>query len=437
MQQASSETTSPLERRIDFSFPLQQVESEIENRLKRIARTAKLPGFRPGKVPLKIVAQQYGGQVRQEVIGDSVQKTFSDAVRQQNLRIAGYPRIEAKDPMASTENLEFTATFEIYPEVVVGDLSNTTIKRPVTEVSDTDVDHTIEILRKQRRHFHQTDRAAQNEDQVRIDFEGKIDGVVFNGGQAKDYQLVLGEGRFLPDFETNVIGMKAGDSKLFELTFPADYHGKELAGKTVTFEVKLNEVSAPHLPELNAEFAKNLGIEDGDLASMRKEIKLNLEREAKKRVQGKVKEQAMQALIDHSTLTVPKSLVDIEIERLQQNMLKDMQSRGMGTKDMALPTEWFQAQAERRVRLGLILAEVVKQNSLHAKPEQVRAMVEEHAQSFEQPELMVRWYHEQPERLAEVEAVVLEDNVVTWTLDKAKAEDVATPFQELMEGAAK
>jgi len=435
MQQASPETASPLERRLDLSFPLKQLESEIESRLKRIARTAKVPGFRPGKVPLKIVAQQYGGQIRQEVIGDSVQKSFSDAIRQQNLRVAGYPRIEAKQTQTAAESLEFTATFEVYPEVQVGDLSGATIRRPVTDIVDADVDRTIEVLRKQRQHFHRVDRAAINGDQVRIDFQGKLDGSAFEGGQGTNHSLNLGEGRFLPDFEAQVVGLKAGETKSFELTFPADYHAKDLAGKTVTFEVKVLEVSAPHLPELNAEFAIALGIVDGDLDKMRAEIKLNLQREAKKRVQARLKEQVMQTLIDHSALTTPKSLVEIEISRLSQDMLKDLQSRGMTTKDMNLPPELFVEQAERRVRLGLILSEVVKQNSLQARPEQVRSVIEEHAQSFEQPEEMVRWYYQQPDRLGEVEAVVLEDNVVTWVAEKAKAEDVPTPFQELMESA--
>jgi trigger factor len=435
MQQASQDTASPLERHLDLSFPVKQLESEIENRLKRIARTAKLPGFRPGKVPLKIVAQQYGGQVRQEVIGDSVQKTFSDAIRQQNLKVAGYPRIEAKQPPGAAENLEFTATFEVYPEIQLEDLSSAVIKRPVTEVTDADVARTIEVLRKQRRHFHAIDRGASNGDQVRIDFEGKIDGVPFEGGQGKDYTLVLGEGRLLPGFETQLLDMKAGEAKSFELTFPADYHGKEMAGKQATFEVKLLAVAEPHLPELNAEFAKALGVADGDLDKMRSEIRQNLEREKKKRIQARLKEQAMQALIDRSTLAVPKSLVEMEMERLNQDMLKDLQSRGMSTKDMKLPGEIFIDQAERRVKLGLILADVVKHNGLQAKPEQVRAVIEEHAQSFEQPEEMVRWYYQQPERLKEVESVVLEDNVVTWVVAKAQAEDVATPFQTLMESA--
>ncbi|MBA2690190.1 MAG: trigger factor [Burkholderiales bacterium] len=434
-QQASPQTASPLERSLDLSFPLQQIESEIESRLKRIARTAKLPGFRPGKVPLKLVAQQYGGQVRQEVIGDSVQKNFSEMIRQQNLRVAGYPRFQAKQPADAADNLQFTATFEVYPDIAISELSSVVIQRIATEITDADIDRTIEILRKQRIHYHAVDRGAQQGDQVRLDFDGKLDGFPFEGGQGKDQTLVVGENRFLPDFEANVVAMKAGEAKSFELTFPADYHGKDMAGKTVIFEIKVNEVAEAHLPEFDADFAKSLGIEDGDIGKMRGEIRLNLEREAKKRIQAKHKDQVMQALIDHATLTVPKSLVEMEIQRLAENALKDFQSRGMAIKDTQLPKELFQAQAERRVRLGLILAEVVKQNGLQAKPEQVKAVIEEHAQSYEAPAEMVRWYYQQPERLSEVEAVVLEDNVVAWGVSKAKTEDVAIPFQELMENS--
>ena len=433
MQQASLENASPLERSLDFSFPLQQIESEIETRLKRIARTAKVPGFRPGKVPLKIVAQQYGGQVRQEVIGDSVQKNFTNAIKEQNLRVAGYPRFEAKQSATAAENLEFTATFEVYPEVEVGNLAQATIKRFVTEVTEADVDRTIEVLRKQRSHYHTTERAAQNGDQVRLDFMGKLDGVPFEGGQGTDHLLALGEGRFLADFEANVAGMKAGEAKSFELTFPADYHGKDVAGKTGSFEVTVKDVAAPHLPEVNADFAKALGIEDGDIEKMRADIKINLQREAKKRIQARLKDQVMQVLTDNTTLGVPKALVEMEIERLTETALKDLQGRGMSTKEMKLPAELFHDQAERRVRLGLILSELVRQNGLQAKPEQVRAMIEEHAQSYEAPEQMVRWYYQQPERIGQLEAVVLEDNVVSWVVGQARTEDAVVPFQQIME----
>jgi len=429
--QGTQSVSSALERRLDLVLPVKQIESEVDNRLKKLARTVRIHGFRPGKVPMKIVAQQYGGQVRQEVMSDSVQRTFADAVKAQNLRVAGYPRFEAKESAA--ENFEFVATFEIYPEVDINPLADVRIKRPVTEVTDADLDRTIEILRKQRQHFHPVERAARDADKVTIDFDGTMDGAPFPGGQGKGQELVLGEGKFLPEFELNVKNLKAGDTKSCELTFPADYHAKELAGKLVRFEIRVQAVAEPHLPELNAEFAKSLGVVDGDLNIMRAEVKGNLEREAKKRMQAKLKEQIMQALLDHAQLEVPKALVQIEVGRLRGAAGRDLQSRGMGTKDMNLAPEIFQAQAERRVRLGLILAETVKKHGLTAKPDQVRAVIEEQAQSFEQPQEMVRWYYQQPERLAEVEAVVLEDNVVAWALEQATVEDLSTPFQDLME----
>ncbi len=429
--QAAAETASELERHLDLELPMQAIESEVEARLKRLARTVKLHGFRPGKVPLKIVAQQYGGQVRQEVLSDSVQKAFSDAVRERNLRVAGLPRLSQKD--GGAERLAFTATFEVYPEVTLGDLSTQRIREPDTLVTDADVDRTIEILRKQRVHFHATERAAQTGDRVTIDFDGMRDGQPFAGGSGQKVHLVIGESRFLPDFEANLVGLVSGAQKSFDVVFPADYHAKDLAGQNVTFSVSVSEVGAPHLPELDENFAKSLGIDDGDLARMRQEIRGNLEREVKKRVHGKVKDQAMQALIDTSTLAVPKALVDGEVRRLGEQAVRDLQSRGLAAKDIKLPPELFTAQAERRVRLGLILAEVVKRNHLQPKPEQVRAVVDEHAQSYEQPQEMVRWYYQNPERLGEVEAVVVEDNVVNWVLSQAQVEKIPTPFQELVE----
>lgn len=433
MQQASLGPASELERRIDFSLPRNQVESEIATRLKRIARSAKLPGFRPGKVPLKLVEQQYGGKVREEVIGDSVQKTFSEVIRQQNLRIAGYPRIQAKTPPG--DDLEFVATFEVYPEVTLGDLSAVTFERPVTEVTDEDVERTIEILRKQRTHYHDVERGAQPGDRVRIDFDGRMDGEPFTGGQGKDQLFVIGDGRLLPDFHQHLTGMAKGEERTFELTFPADYHDDKLAGRTASFTVKLHEVAEPHVPELDARFAESLGISDGDPARLRDEIKVNLQREAKKRIQARLREQVMQALIDRSSLTLPSSLVEMETQRMAVAALEDLQSKGMLRKDMQIPPEAFREEAERRVRLGLILGEMVKQHHLQAKPEQVRAIVEEHAQSYEQPAELVRWYYENPQRLSEAEALVLENNVVDWALQHGQTNDRPTPFRELVDNA--
>ena len=429
---AQVESIGQLERRIRISIPLAQIEAEVANRLKRIARSAKIHGFRPGKVPMKIVAQQYGGQVRQEVISDAGSQRISDTLREQQIKIAGLPRIEAVADAASSEQLEFTATFEVYPEVVVGSIASAKIERPRVQVTDIDVDSTIDILRKQRATFALVERAAQSGDQVDIDYTGTVEGQPFAGNEAKGYVVTLGEGRTLADFDRAIEGMQAGESKTFELNFPADYHGKEVAGKTAQFEVKVNRVLAPQLPEIGPELAQSLGVADGDVAKMRAEVRTNIEREIEKRVDNKVKEQVMQALIAATPLSVPRALIDAEVERLIQRARQDLQGRGIAADDMPLPADLFEAQAQRRVTLGLILAEVVKANDLRAQPEQVRKQVELYAESYEKPEQVVAWYYENPTRLAEVESLVLEQNVVSWALKQAQVEDKATPFDELM-----
>jgi trigger factor len=430
--QAEVQQERPLERKLDFSFPTAEIESQVDTKLKQIARTAKFHGFRPGKVPMKIVAQQYGGQVRQEVMSDSLQRSFSEKVKEQNIRIAGYPRFEPKEEVAGENNFEFTAVYEVYPDVTVGSLADKTIKRPIATIDDAQIDKTIEVLRKQRVHFHEVPRAAQNGDQADIDYDGVLDAKPFDGGQAKGALVVLGEGRLMADFESNIVGLKAGDSKNFDITFPADYHGTQVAGKTVTFTVKLNKVSEPHLPAVDEDFVKALGIKGGNLDDLRTDVKANLDRELKRRMQGKIKESVMQALLDSSKLEVPHSLIEMEAQRLQQNAMRDFQSRGMMTKDAALPLELFNDAAKRRATLGLIIAEVVKQNKLDAKPEQLRAVIQEHSKSYEQPEAMVDWYYQQPEMMQEVQAVVMEDNVVAWAMGQAKTEDVTTPFDDIM-----
>ncbi len=432
-----TQVTNPLEKQLSLSLPVAQIEAEIETRLKRLARTVKMQGFRPGKVPFKFVTQQYGPQVRQEVMSDSVQKSFTAAVQQQNLRVAGYPRFESKKDADGKDNIELTAVFEVYPDIKVGDISASVIKQPVSGVDEADVDRTIDILRKQRVKYDSVGRVAAKDDMVNIDFRGTLDGVEFDGGQGKAMQTVVGEGRMLPEFETALVGVKKGDNKSFPLTFPADYHGKDVAGKTAMFQITVNDVLAPTLPEVNADFAVGLGVTDGDVSKMRAEIKGNLEREVKKRKQQKLKDQVMEALLNSTNLDVPTSLVEIETQRLVESTMQDLQARGMNSKDMLnLSTDMFKEQAQRRVKLGLILGEVVKHHSLQAKPDQIRATLEDHAQSFEQPEQMVRWYYTQPERMQEVEALVLEDNVVAWALSQAKVQDQPMTMQELMGTAA-
>ena len=438
------ETLDKLERRLTISFPIADVKSEVEKRLKVRARTAKAPGFRPGKVPMKMVAAQYGYQVENEVLNDKVGQAFAAAANENNLRVAGYPNIEPSTAEGIAEGtLAFNATFEVYPEIVVGDLSGAEVEQVKSEVTDVEIDKTIDILRKQRVHFHVkgeegahgnggADQSAQNGDRATVDFVGKIDGVEFPGGKAEGFAFVLGEGRMLPEFEAATIGLKAGESKTFPLAFPEDYHGKDVAGKTAEFTITLTKLEWAHLPEVDAEFAKMLGVEDGDLVKMRADIKENLEREVKGRVKAKTKESVMDALVKAVTFDVPKTLVAQDGERLAEMTRQDMAQRGMNVKDVPFPTELFAAQAERRVRLGLILAELVKANNLQATADQIKAQVEDFAQSYEDPQQVVKYYYSDRNRLAEVEALVLEENVVNYVLGKAKVTDKVLPFDELM-----
>ena len=433
--QTNPQAASPLERRIDMTVPMADIEKEVAQRLKKMARTVKMPGFRPGKVPFKMVEQQYGAQARNEAIGEAVEKAFGNAVREQNLRVAGYPRIEPKGG-EDASSLEFSAVFEVYPEVKLNGFGDKSIERPQLDVGEAEVDKTIEVLRKQRTTFSATERAAEKGDRVVIDFTGKLNGEVFQGGQATDYPVVLGEGRMLPDFENGIAGLKAGENRTFDLTFPADYQVTELAGKQVSFDVTLKRAEAPQLPEVDAAFARSLGIEDGDVAKMRAEIRANLESEVRKRIKARIKEQAMQALLDANPLDVPKALIEQESESMAEAARQDLASRGADIRNMPVDATWFAAQAERRVKLGLIIAEAVKGNALHAKPEQVRTLIDEQAESYEKPEEVVRWYYSQPQRLAQVEALAIEENVVNWVVANVQATDKAASFDELMGNAA-
>ena len=429
--EATPAKSNDLERRIDLSIAIADVEKDLDERLKRLGRNVKMPGFRPGKVPFSIVKQQHGPQARNEVLSEALDGAFVEAVTAQNFRVAGYPRIEAK-ATDSTTHLEFTAIFEVYPEFTPGDLSDAEIERPTLEVSAAEIDQTLDILRKQRVRYEDAGRPAAKEDRVVIDFLGRKDGEPFQGGQASDYPFVLGQGMMLPDFEKAVEGMQAGESKTFDLSFPEDYFAKDMAGQTVEFEITVKQVQAPRLPEVDADFAKSMGIADGDVTKMREEIEANLKREVKRRIEARLKDQVMDALLKANPIGIPTALVDMEVQRLMQAARQDMEQRGMKTKDFPMQPEWFAEQAARRVALGLILAEVVKTEKLQATPEQVKALVEETAQSYEHPDEVVRWYYAQPQRLSEVEGLVIENNVVAWTLSKAKVTDKAVPFDELM-----
>ena len=428
-------SVSALERRIEMAVARAEVDRDVEQRLKRLSRTVKIAGFRPGKVPMKMVAQQYGYQAHSEALGDAVQRTFSEQVRARNLRVAGYPKIEAK-AAASEDQLEFSAVFEVYPDIVPGDVSTSVIEKPVLVVSEVEVDKTLEVLRKQRTTYSETARAAEKDDRVVIDFTGRKDGEIFKGGEAKDHVVVVGAGQMLPDFDAQLLGVTAGQTKSFDVSFPADYQAAELAGNTVQFELTVKKVEAAVLPGIDAEFAKSLGIANGDLDKMRSEVRSNLEREVKKRLQAKIKNQVMDLLLSVNTIDVPRALVEAEAQQMAESTRREMESRGMTMKNVPLDISWFGEQATRRVKLGLLLAELVRAKELHAKPDQVRAIVDDFAETFEDPKEVVRWYYSQPQRLAEAESLALENNVVDWVLVNAKVTETVVAFDDLMANAA-
>ena len=428
------ETLEKLERRITLTLASDDVNKEVEARLKKLSRTVKADGFRPGKVPMSVVAQRYGYSVQYEVMNDKLGAAFNAAANEAKLRVAGAPRIAQKDESPEGQ-MAFDATFEIYPEVVIGDLSASEVEKVSTEVDEAAVDKAVEILRKQRRTFAQRPAAegAQAGDRVTIDFEGKIDGEPFDGGKADGFQFLVGEGQMLEQFDQAVRGMKVGESKTFPLQFPADYQGKDVAGKEADFMVTLKKIEVPHLPAVDEAFAKSLGIGGGTVEALRGDIRKNLEREVKFRIQARNKASVMDALVKVAELEVPKALVAGETERMVEDMRADLKKRGMKDADTAqIPAEMFTAQAEKRVRLGLVVGELVRSQNLQAKPEQLQAHIEELSQSYEKPAEVMRWYLSDRERMAEVEAVVVENNVTDFVLATAKVTDKALPFDELM-----
>ncbi len=428
------ETLEKLERKITLTLPVNVIQSEVDSRLKRLARTVKMDGFRPGKVPMNVVAQRYGYSVHYEVMNDKVGEAFASAANEAKLRVAGQPRITEKEGAPEGE-LAFDAVFEVYPEVKIGDLTTAEVEKINAEVSDAAIDKTLDILRKQRRTFAQRaqDAAAQDGDRVTVDFEGKIDGEPFQGGKAEGFQFLVGEGQMLKEFEDAVRGMKSGESKTFPLAFPADYHGQDVAGKTADFLVTVNKIEAAHLPEVNEALAKSLGIADETVDGLRADIKKNLEREVKFRLLAKNKGAVMDALVAKAELDLPNAAVQSEMDRMVEAARADLKQRGIKDADKApIPDDVFRPQAERRVRLGLVVAELVRSNNLQAKPEQVKAHVEELAASYEKPADVVRWYYSDNRRMAEVEAIVIENNVTDFVLSKAKTVDKSISFDELM-----
>ena len=428
------ETLEKLERKITLTLPVGVIQSEVETRLKKLARTVKMDGFRPGKVPMNVVSQRYGYSVHYEVMNDKVGQAFSAAANEAKLRVAGQPRISEKDGSPEGE-MTFDAIFEVYPEVIFGDLTTAEIEKISAEVSDAAVDKTLDILRKQRRTFSQRamDAAAQDGDRATIDFEGKVDGETFAGGKAEDFQFLIGDGQMLKEFEDAVRGMKNGESKTFPLNFPADYHGQDVAGKQADFMVTVKKLEAAHLPEVNEALAKSLGIADATVEGLRSDIKKNLEREVKFRVLARNKSAVMDALVSKAELDLPNASVQDELERMVTAARADLKQRGVKDADKApIPDDIFRPQAEKRVRLGLVVAELVRANNLQAKPEQLKAHIEELSASYEKPQDVVKWYLSDNRRMAEIEGVVIENNVTDFVLSKAKVVEKNVSFDELM-----
>ena len=428
------ETLEKLERKITLTLPVTTITSEVQTRLKKLARQVKIDGFRPGKVPMNIVSQRYGYSVHYEVMNDKVGEAFSAAANEAKLRVAGQPTITEKEG-APEGQVSFDAVFEVFPEVKLGDISQASVEKLSADVTDAAIDRTIEILRKQRQTFAQrsADAATAAGDRVTVDFIGKIDGEAFEGGKAEDFAFMVGEGQMLKEFDDAVRGMKFGESKTFPLPFPADYQAKDIAGKTADFMVTVKKLEAVHLPEVNEAFAKSLGIPDASVDGLRGDIKKNLEREVKFRLMSKNKNAAMEALAASAELDLPKSSVQSELTRMIDNARADLKQRGIKDADKApIPDDVFRPQAERRVRLGLVVAELVRTNQLQATQEQIKSHVEELAASYEKPADVVRWYFSDNNRMAEVEAIIIENNVTEFVLSKAKITEKSVSFDELM-----
>ena len=427
------ETLENLERKVIVSLAWADINAETDKRLKQTQRRVKIDGFRPGKAPLKMVASMYGASAQNEVMNELVQRAFYDIAVSENLKVAGFPRFEGVEEQDDKDSLKIAAIFEVFPEVSIGDLSASEIEKVTSEVGDAEVEKTVDILRKQRTRFNHVDRAAQNSDRVIIDFEGKIDGEPFAGGSSKNYAFVLGSGQMLPEFEAGIAGMKAGESKDVEVNFPEDYHGKDVAGKTAVFTITLNNVSEATLPEVDAEFAKALGIADGDVAKMREEVKKNVAREVERRTQEQTKESVMEALLKAVELQVPNALVNDEAARLAEEMKQNFVNQGMANAGQVnLPADMFKEQAHRRVALGLILAKLVEENKLEPTEEQIKAVVANFAESYEDPQEVIDWYYADASRLQGPTSLAVESNVVNFVLGKAKVTEKTLSFDEVM-----
>ncbi|MDG2091040.1 MAG: trigger factor [Gammaproteobacteria bacterium] len=430
--QVSLETLSGLERKLTIEVPAETIDKQVKNRLAETAKTFQMKGFRKGKVPISVIKSRFGKGMRQEVLGDVMNQSYYEALTQENVRPAGQPKIEATN-MTEGEDLAFTAIFEVFPEITIGDFSKIKVEKRLAEINDKDIDTMIETLREQRKHYHQVDRTAEKDDQLTIDFTGSIAGEEFVGGSAKGSTLIIGSGTMIPGFEDGLIGAKSGEDKKLKLKFPKDYHKEDLAGKACVFDVKVNSVAGVHYPELNEEFFKSFDIKGGSEKEFRAEVKQNMTRELDNAVKNNVKEQVLKGLTDAATLTLPKSVVDSEIDNLRQQAIQRYSGGSNQTIDASLlPAEMFQTQAEQRVTVGLIINEIIKENDLKASPAKVREIIEELAAGYENPKEVVAWYYSESEQLQQIEGMALEESVIDLILDKAKVDEKQTSYEEAL-----
>ncbi len=432
--QVSVEATGVLERKMTVAVPVERVNQEVQRRLQSLARTVKLPGFRPGKVPAKVMASKYGPKVRQEVVDEVTRASFYEALSKEKLQPAGLPAFEPLSA-ADNSNLEYVATFEVFPDVTLASFEGVSIEKPAVEITGEDIDGMIDKMRRQRVEWQVVERAAQTEDQLIIDFIGTIDGEKFEGGEGDNVTLVLGAGAFIPGFEEQLTGALKGDEKELNVTFPEDYQSAEVAGKEARFAVTVQTVSEPKLPEVDEEFSKNFGIDSLD--DLRGELRKSMQYELDQAVKGKGKQAVMEMLFEKNPLELPKSLVDDEVNALMKQMKNNLRNQGVQVDGLELSGNMYEEQARRRVTLSLLISEIVKANEIKASPEKVRETVESVASTYDSPEDVVKWYYAERERLGQIESMVLEELVVEWVLTQIQVDEQPTSFEKLMERPGK
>ena len=431
------ETLSNLERRITVKVPVEPLQKEMSSRFQRLTRTAKVPGFRPGKAPLKMIEQQYGPQIKEEVFAEAIETSFGQAIQENKLRVAGMPNIQHKPLNQVHDDFEYTATFEVFPEVTLADFKAASIEKPVAQITDKDVNKTIDVLLKQRAQFIETKEAAAKGDRLTLTLTSFINDKQVETTGDKPIQIILGDDSRFAIFDDHLVGGKEGESKTFEVNYPKTHNPKELAGKKVQYNVNFILIAKPKLPEVNAQFAQSLGVVDGNVDKMREEIKQSLEQELNKRVNINLKEQVFTQLIDSCKADLPKALINVEINRMAQSTYANLKQRGADLKQFKLEPSMFEEQAKKTCKLRLILAEIVDKNNLRATPDQIKAMVNEFALNFDDTDEAVKWFYAEPSRLEEPTALATETNVVDWFMKQCKVQDKKTTFDELMTGSAK